>query len=189
LVRIGEIWYNINSKVKFQKAKLIMHTETQTIKPEIVHTKKPMNIHLILSRSYSIYFFAFIIALILDVVVNLNLKLGGQMLSSIGFALIILSTFLMYWAQTVNKKVYYLPDGSKDFTRGPYKYSRNPTQLGLFILVLGAGFMMNSYIISISAVVSLFFSAFFVIPEEESRHIRKHGEVYLKYMKKVRRLI
>ncbi len=165
-----------------------MQTEAK-IQDQIQTMKKPVNIHLILSRSYSIYFFAFIIALILDVVLYLNIKFGGQMLSNIGFLLIILSTFLMYWAQTVNKKVHYLPDGSKDFTKGPYKYSRNPTQLGLFILVLGAGFMMNSYIIAISAVVALIFSAFFVIPEEEKRHIHKHGEVYIKYMKKVRRLI
>ena len=166
-----------------------MYTETQTIKPEIVQTKKPMNIHLILSRSYSIYFFAFIVSLILDIILNLTFKLGGQIISTIGFGLIVISTFLMYWAQKVNKKAHYLPDGGKDFTAGPYKYSRNPTQMGLFILVLGAGFMMNSYIITISAIVALFFSAFFVIPEEEARHIRKHGEAYLKYMKRVRRLI
>ena len=166
-----------------------MQTETQTIKSEIVHTKKPMNIHLILSRSYSVYFFAFVISLVLDVVLNMDVQLGGLMLANIGLILIILSTFLMYWAQSVNKKAHYLPDGSKDFTAGPYKYSRNPTQMGLFILVLGAGFMMNSYIIVIASVLALTFSTLYIIPMEESRHIRKHGQVYLDYMKKVRRLI
>ena len=153
--------------------------------------KKPMNIHLILSRSYSVYFFAFIIGLVIDAILALNfdIKLGGQQLSSIGFVVIMVATFLMYWAQTVNKKANYLPDGSKDFTSGPYKYSRNPTQMGLFLLVLGAGFMMNSYIVCFGAILALTFSTLYIIPLEESRHIRKHGEAYLNYMKKVRRLI
>ncbi len=169
-----------------------MQTESQTQNlSEALNIKKPMNIHVILSRSYSIYFFAFIIGLVIDSILSskFNIKLGGENLSAIGFILLILATFLMYWAQSVNSKTRYLPDGSKDFTAGPYKYSRNPTQMGLFILVLGAGFMMNSYIICVGAILALTFSTLYVIPMEEARHIRKHGDAYLSYMKKVRRLI
>ena len=66
-----------------------------------------MNIHLILSLVLFRYiFFAFIIGLVIDAILALNfdIKLGGQHLSSIGFVVIMVATFLMYWAQTVNKK-------------------------------------------------------------------------------------
>jgi len=175
--RIGGIWYNITMSEPHHHAYLA-HTQ---------HEKKPMNIHLILSRSYAVYFFAFILGLIFDTVIYP--RLGGQNLQMIGCIIIVLSTFLMYWAQTVNKRVYYLPDGTKDFSRGPYKYSRNPTQLGLFMMVVGAGLIMNSYSVVITGIIALIFSVLVVIPEEESRHIKKHDGAYLQYMKRVRRII
>lgn len=175
--RTGEIWYNIPMSLPHRHAH-IAHTQRE---------KKPMNIHLILSRSYAVYFFAFILGLIFDIVIHP--RLGGQNVQMIGFIVIVLSTFLMYWAQTVNKKVYYLPDGTKDFSRGPYKYSRNPTQFGLFMMVVGAGLIMNSYSVIVVGVIALIFSVLVVIPEEESRHIKKHDGAYLQYMKRVRRII
>ncbi|OGI77533.1 hypothetical protein A3C57_01730 [Candidatus Nomurabacteria bacterium RIFCSPHIGHO2_02_FULL_33_12] len=146
-----------------------------------------MHLQILLSKSYSIYFFAFVFAIILDMI--FNFKFGGQILQNIGLILMVLSTFLMYWAQTVNKKPAYLPDGQRNFSLGPYKYSRNPTQFGLFVLILSAGFIMNSYIVIIAGVIAFIFSFFVIIPKEEVRHIKKYGQVYLNYMKQTRRVL
>lgn len=149
--------------------------------------KEPINIHLLMSQAYFVYFLAFVLGLIVETF--LKIKIGGLLLNQIGLIVIVLATLIMYWAQTVNKTPRYKEDGTKDFSRGPYKYSRNPTQTGLFLLVLGAGFMINSYSVIIFAILALVFSIMTVIPKEEKRHIRKYKEAYIGYMKKTRRII
>jgi len=146
-----------------------------------------MNIQLLLSKSYSVYFFSFIAALLFDVFINITFK--SNVYGAIGLALIILSSLLIYWAQTVNKKPAYDKDGNRDFTLGPYAYSRNPTQTGLFIMVMGASFVMGSFLVMASAILALLYSCFVIIPMEERRHIKKYGDVYINYMKRVRRII
>lgn len=146
-----------------------------------------MNIQILLSKSYSVYFFTFITALLFDIFIKFNFK--SNTFGAIGLILIILSSLLIYWAQTVNKKPAYNPDGTRDFTLGPYKYSRNPTQTGLFIMMVGAGFVMGSFLVLASAVAAVMYSTFVIIPQEESRHIKKYGAVYTNYMKRVRRII
>ncbi len=83
----------------------------------------------------------------------------------------------------------YLANGDRNFAYGPYAYSRHPTYLSIFLLMVGASFLMNSYSILASAFIAYIIAAFTFMAKEEKRHIKKYGDVYLNYMKKVRRVI
>ncbi len=145
------------------------------------------DIQILLSKSYSLFFFGFVFGLILDVVTRLRINIIN--LDQIGLILIVLSSMLIYWAQSVNKTPKYLADGKRNFAYGPYAFSRHPTYLGLFLLMIGAALVMNSYSILATSIVSFVISIFTFMDKEEKRHIKKYGELYLEYMKRVRRVI
>ena len=161
-------------------------SHTKTV-PNMINESQIMNIEILLSKSYSVYFFAFIFGLFLDAIFSLSFN--NKVLGIVGISLLVFATLLVYWAQKVNSKPVYLSNGNRDFTLGPYKYSRNPTQTGIFLIQLGAGLAMGSYFVIVGAILALLYSTKVVIKKEENRHIKKYGQVYLDYMKKVRRII
>lgn len=150
-------------------------------------TKPSGDIQIILSKSYTLFFFCFVLGLIVDVLLGLRININN--IENIGLILTVLSTLSIYWAQTVNKTPKYLPNGERNFSYGPYAYSRHPTYLSIFLLMVGAGFLMNSYSILIAAFIAYTISVFTFMAKEEKRHIKKYGDLYLNYMKKVRRII
>lgn len=145
------------------------------------------NIQIILSKSYSFFLFSFAFGLILDVFAVS--RINSAVLNSIGLGVILLASVLIYWAQTVNKRPHYKPDGTRDFSRGPYAFSRHPTYLGLFLVMLGAGFAMSSYVVIAVVIVSFIISTQTFMVKEEARHIQKYGRQYLDYMKKTRKVL
>lgn len=145
------------------------------------------DIQIILSKSYTLFLFAFVLGLMMDVILRLRINLVN--IENIGILLVVLATLVIYWAQTVNKTPKYLSDGTRNFRCGPYAYSRHPTYLSIFLLMLGAAFLMNSYSILIASVVAFVISIFTFMAKEERRHIKKYGQLYIDYMKKVRRVI
>jgi protein-S-isoprenylcysteine O-methyltransferase Ste14 len=72
---------------------------------------------------------------------------------------------------------------------GPYKITRNPMYLGLVLLVLGAGLVMNSIWLVLLAAPVAFFLRNAVILKEERYLERKFGAAYLDYKQRVRRWI
>lgn len=70
---------------------------------------------------------------------------------------------------------------------GPYRFSRNPMYLGMFLMLLGLALIMGTIPFSISAV------AFFVImnavfcPYEENKLAQAFGNEYAHYQNEVRR--
>ncbi len=145
------------------------------------------DIQIILSKSYSLFFFAFIIGLILDFI--FKARIGVPTLMYAGVVIVFLSSIWIYWAQTVNKAPKYLPNGDRNFMLGPYKYSRHPTYFGISMLMLGAGFVTDSASVVVTAVTAFVISVFTFMTKEEKRHIKKYGDNYLAYMKKVRKVI
>ncbi len=145
------------------------------------------DIQVILSKSYSLFFFAFIIGLVLDLVIKV--RIGVSELYPVGLFMIFIASLWIHWAQSVNKKPVLKQDGTRDFTVGPYKYSRHPTYFGIFILMVGAGLVTDSASILITSITAFVLSVFTFMEKEERRHVKKYGQIYLDYMKKVRRVI
>ena len=73
------------------------------------------------------------------------------------------------------------------FNIGPYKLTRNPTYLGLAMLIAGFGFLANSLYIVLSAVAGFILVNIFVLPKEERLLEKKYGDIYLNYKRKVDR--
>ncbi|MCC7469562.1 MAG: isoprenylcysteine carboxylmethyltransferase family protein [Bacteroidetes bacterium] len=143
--------------------------------------------------SYSVIVFAIalFVAVLLDVF--FEHRFFSEFFSKyFGLFVLLLGTFVIYWAQnlgrkfTINRKRGDI-NSTEQLERGPYKYSRNPKYVGLALLVLGLGFIVNSIFIVSSAFVSVFVINFFMIQKEEAFMSHRHGNIYGEYKKKVRR--
>ena len=142
--------------------------------------------HYLLTNSYMAYLFAIITGIILDTIFPIKI-FGGQEYQYFGFSLIVISSVLIYWAQrTTNKTKKQIVDGKRNFDRGPYKYSRNPTYLGLLLATLGFGLMIGSFFIFVIVIVIFFINKLIFLPREERLLERIYGQNYLDYKKKVR---
>lgn len=75
------------------------------------------------------------------------------------------------------------------FTKGPYRYSRNPIYLAFMMFGVGFSFATsNSWILLTTALAGLVLHFFVILPEEEYLS-RRFGEDYQAYRKIVRRWI
>lgn len=147
-----------------------------------------ISIQQLLGHAYSLYLFGFIFGMGLDGIFKIHFK--NVAIEVIGFIIILGATFLMYWAQNANRiPKGAAPLGRKDFFKGPYKFTRHPTHLSLTLLILGAGFLMNSVIISILAVILAIISRFTFIAREERKLEKKYGNLYTDYKKRVQPFI
>lgn len=149
--------------------------------------KSSPDIQIILSKSYSVLFFSFVFGLMLDAILRFRINLPN--IDVIGFFMVFLSSLVIYWAQTVNKTPKYLKDGTRNFAYGPYAFSRHPTYFSIFLMMFGAGLMMNSFVMVGVAVIAFIIAIFTFMAKEEARHIKKYGDLYINYTKKVRKII
>ena len=110
----------------------------------------------------------------------------------IGIVIIIVSTFVLYWAElhghrfSHKRKKGEVTDSSH-LCNGPYCYSRNPKYIGLGLLLIGLGFVLNSIFVTLAAIVSILVVNFFMVKREESFMTERHGDVYHGYKKKVKK--
>lgn len=96
----------------------------------------------------------------------------------------------MIWAQITShlfEKVK-AQTGVVCFDKGPYRYLRNPTQLGLVILVLGYAFATGTAMLFITAGVAYIISNIF-FRKHESILEDKYGETYMKYKASVKKVL
>lgn len=165
------------------------HTSSQSqVYMSKTDTRFPMpNINVLLSKSYSVFMISLLVGIIFDLFIGLRIK--SELIEPIGLVVIFLGSVLVFWAQTVNKKAAYLKNGQRNFAIGPYRFSRHPTYLGLFIVLLGAGFLMSSVSIVVTSVLAFLLTMATFVKEEEKRHVKKYGEQYLQYMKQTRRIL
>lgn len=146
-------------------------------------------VHHVLANSYLTYCVALVLGVVIDYFYPLRIM--SSVVVSIGPLLLILATMLIFWAQhTSNKTSTSRRDPEKvaveHFCKGPYCYTRSPTHLGLGLMVLGFGFVMNSVVIVITAFVVFVITRYFFIVEEEKILLKQYGDVYAKYQQKVK---
>jgi protein-S-isoprenylcysteine O-methyltransferase Ste14 len=101
------------------------------------------SIHTTLARSYLIYFICSIVGLFADMVVRFTIVLPYA--HTIAIACFGLGALLIAWAQYTSRHAKQ-HQGRPYFLRGPYTLMRNPTHLGMVILVLGYTVVSGSVI-------------------------------------------
>lgn len=145
-------------------------------------------VHFLLSHSYFVFLLAVILGAIAHTFFTIEL-FTSSVSSEIGFIMIVLGTALIYWAQSTSSSISHLKPHERteqDFERGPYKYSRNPTHVGLSIMTLGFGFILNSFFTVVFIIIASFITKFIFIRKEEKILENEYGQTYCNYKKKVK---
>lgn len=142
-------------------------------------------VHHVLAHSYMIYFVAFLLGLLLEFI--FPAKIFKQMaVAPLGVTLLFLGTLLIFWAQHTSRHFHKENLTKEAFCKGPYCYTRMPTQWGLFFLLLGFGLVINAMFVVIFTVLSFFISRFTLFSQQEKILAEKYGAPYLEYQKAVK---
>ncbi len=146
-------------------------------------------VHHILANSYSFYFFGIILGVFFDLIFPIKI-IPRAIILPLGLLFLTLAPVLIFWAQQTSYKLSFKKEKltTADFGQGPYRFTRNPTQLGLALLCLGFGILVNSVFIILFVFIAYFVSRHTVIKEQEQILEKKYGEEYLRYKQSVRNL-
>lgn len=101
------------------------------------------SIHKTLAHSYLIYFICSFIGLFADMMVGFDISLPYA--NTIAIVCFGAGALLIAWAQYTSRLIKHTPSHPY-FLHGPYKIMRNPTHLGMVILVLGYTVVSGSII-------------------------------------------
>lgn len=147
-------------------------------------------VHFVLLHSYAVFLFAFVLGSFLDPIIKTKL-FSDKVYPISGFLMIIIGSLLILWAQNTtsinkNKKFKKEEDHGSYFNRGPYRYMRSPTHLGLFIMTLGFSLIINSFFSFILTFVAYIFTKFLFVKKQEKILEEKYGNEYLVYKQKTK---
>lgn len=151
---------------------------------------KSFLVHTVLGHSYLVYFATLLIGLLIDT--KWAVRFDAPLLIPVGFVLLFVGPALILWAQYVShmlavKQVTENPKTqTHDFLRGPYTITRSPTHLGLFIMIIGLGFLFNSISIVVTTIVAFVLTKVFFLSKEESLLEERYGAEYKEYKKQVK---
>lgn len=171
------MWYNTNMDEKTQD----LNTKTEDTSPVGV-------VHILLFHSYVIFLVAIVLGIIVDVFFHIDL-FRNNIYQYFGFLMIIIGSILIYWAQ--NTTSYPKSDLGKErdtnfFIRGPYRYTRNPTNLGITLMSLGLAFILNSFFSIVFVVIAYLISKLFFIRKQDTILAKRYGKIFDDYKEKVR---
>lgn len=145
-------------------------------------------VHIILSHSYTVFLLAVVFGLILDVFIPIYI-FNDPIYQYIGVSMIIIGPAIIYWAQSTSNTTKGQVESKnlteRNFESGPYKYSRNPTHIGLSIMTIGLGFLLNSVFSILLVAVASLITKFIFLRKEEGLLEKRYGQAYLDYKKKV----
>jgi len=111
----------------------------------------------------------------------------------IGALLIIFGIFLnlkadsMFTKSKTTVKPHLIPNSFE--VSGPFRISRHPMYLGMFLILFGAALIMSSLITFVFPFLFVILMEILFIPKEERNMEKAFGKKYLAYKKKVRRWI
>lgn len=142
-------------------------------------------VHQVLAHSYALHLFLFLVGVVLDLVFNFKFFYNPSVVP-IGIFFLIFGTFLIIWAQKTSRNLDKNNISKETFLHGPYRYTRTPTNFGLFFLVLGFGLIINAFFVILSAFISFLLSKFIFLNKQEKILALKYGAPYLEYKKMVK---
>lgn len=148
--------------------------------------QKFKNVHVVLARSYMMYFIFSVIGLWIDSYINIQFSFIFALYAS--YILFIVGPLLILWAQLSSRKFEKKKGEEKHFYYGPYAFLRNPTHFGLLLLVAGYTLVSGSIIFFATTLVSYLLSSFFYKQHEEILH-DTYGEEYDVYKKDVKKVL
>lgn len=149
-----------------------------------IHLRKH-SVHKILAHSYAMYFILFLIGVTLDIIFKFKIFTSSVMMP-VGAVLLILGSILILWAQYTSRNLKLENITKETFCRGPYCYTRTPTNFGLFFLILGFGVIANAFFVILSTLISFIIAKFIFLDKEEKVLAAKYGTPYLEYKKLVK---
>ncbi|MBO0754168.1 MAG: isoprenylcysteine carboxylmethyltransferase family protein [Bradyrhizobiaceae bacterium] len=134
---------------------------------------------------------AVIAGLALDWLAPLPLLPAGVSAGPIGAAVFALGLGLLGWAfVTITRAGSNLPTNRPTTTivdSGPYRFTRNPIYLGMFLGLTGLGVAFNDVWLLMMVVPFALVIRYGVVAREEAYLERKFGDVYRGYRSRVRR--
>ncbi len=151
---------------------------------------KSFLVHTVLGHSYLVYFATFLLGLLIDT--KFALRFDAPFLTPVGFVLMFIGPALILWAQHTSHKLAVKQitvdptTHTHDFFRGPYTFSRSPTHLGLFLMIIGLGFLFNSISIVVTTLIAFVITKVFFLPKEEKLLQEKYGDEYKQYKNQVK---
>jgi protein-S-isoprenylcysteine O-methyltransferase Ste14 len=149
--------------------------------------KKP-SVHVVLAKSYLTYFLLCSFGLFLETFFPLTIPVPQSVtLAVICFAV---GPLLILWAQITSHR-YHLVRKETDqirFDFGPYRFLRNPTHLGLLILVGGYTLVTQAAMLFVVTGVAYIISNIF-FRKYEILLENTHGDIYKTYKSSVRKIM
>ena len=142
-------------------------------------------VHHILAHSYVVYFVLFLVGVCLDFIFKIKI-FENSIMVPVGIIFLIFASFLIFWAQKTSRNLNIKNLSTESFYKGPYRYTRSPTHLGLFFLVLGFGIIANAFFVILATLISFIISKFVFLDKEEQILAEKYRIPYLEYKKMVR---
>jgi len=155
-----------------------------------LETGQKTTVHHVLAYSYATYFFAILAGLFLHFFYPIQI-LNNTAIPIFGFILLILGTYLIYWAQSTSrrtKKEREVPEKISHavFKQGPYTFSSSPTHLGLTLLSFGFALVVNSFMLVATTLAAYIITKLVFVKKEEEMLAEKYGEHYKTYKKSLR---
>ena len=149
-------------------------------------TKDPnrKSVHRVLVHSYFTTLIFFLIGAGLDIFLGLKIP-DTAIIAPAGLGFLTAGTALIVWAQYASH--HFVKDNlsHENFRRGPYRYTRNPTYWGLFLVLLGFGLAWNAVFVIVFTIISLFVTKTIFLKQEEAILEEKYGDAYMEYKKSV----
>lgn len=145
-------------------------------------------VHVLLVHGYLMFFVAIILGIVVDLFFGVKFS-HSIVYQQIGAVMIVLSTILIYLAQSSSSRAGKIRKDETSvagFKYGPYKYFHHPTYVGLFMMTLGLGLILNSPTSIILSIIVLILIKFVFIKKEEKILEEKYGDVFTEYKKKKR---
>lgn len=145
------------------------------------------NLHKILVYSHGMQFVLFLFAVFLDAMFNIKVFSNFNFIFAvIGVIFLIKGSVLIFWAQHSSHHLHNENITKESFSRGPYRYVKNPTNYGIFFTILGFGIIANSFFVILFAFISSMIAKFFFLNREKEILIAKYGAPYIEYRKSVK---
>ncbi len=154
------------------------------------NVNKSFLVHIVLAHSYLVYFASLLFGLAIDVYWPIRIDIPG--LEILGTLLIFAGPLLIFWAQNTSHKMAVKQICSRegvcvdDFYKGPYTFTRSPTHLGIFLMVIGFGFIMCSISIILTTTIAFILTRYVFVKKEERILEDKYGEPYRLYKTRVK---
>ncbi|MDB5188839.1 MAG: hypothetical protein JWM92_437 [Candidatus Nomurabacteria bacterium] len=140
------------------------------------------SIHLALAHSYLAYLVFSLLGLWADTFISIEKSISYG--DSIMIALFGIGSLLIWWAQYTSS----VKSDTPYFERGPYRYVRNPTHIGILLLVAGYTAVSGSVIFLLITLVGYLVSNKFFKKYESILH-REYGTQYTEYKDSVPKIL